>query len=748
MKKFKVLTLIMILFVLINSLLNGVNIAQAHGRSFNSFSVPPLNGNKKFMNSEGYVNSLSYKTAFGPQSILVFLVEFTDIKHTSSFNELVNKLNAMNDYFIEVSYGMISLNVHINFSWITLPLGMAYYGHDVNKPGNEPNVWRIIYDTLSIMDPFYNYSNYDYFMIIHAGEDQAISNPTNLSNDIWSSFLVFDTPYESDEGVSIFGGMIVSEKDPVGTFAHEFGHSLGLPDLYDITNSDPNDFVGKWDLMSKGSWNGNPPGTSPAHLSAWSKIKLGWIQSNRLLIVSKEESMIVDIEPLEAKASGIQAIKLPITTTKYYLIEFREKIGFDSYLPKSGILIYYCDDTIQSGYGPVRLKDANPSTLTLDDASFDVGQYFLDKENNVYIKIISKGLNSFKIKIDRKTKDFSINVIPQYKKIPPGTTAEFNIIITYLVGFDYTVTLNVLNIPEGVEFYFNQSSVNRNASVTLVLISKEFVKLGVYTLNITGTSDWITRFALITIEIAYEPDFIVKVIPSSKTIMKGESFDYKINITSLYGFDSEVFIEIMNFPNGIDYKLSLNPIKVKANGYNTSILTIITSSTSPAGSYEITIVGSGGNKKHSTKISLIVSTSESESESFTISVYPSKQVIHIGSVGRWTITIKALKELNSPVLLSIQGLPQNITASFNPNELMPSINQPAKSTLTIFVGSLAKKGIYNITIVGVSDSILKTATFELHVPSGMIPGFQFESIFIGFILGILFLKVLRLRKDY
>ncbi|MEM3522462.1 MAG: M6 family metalloprotease domain-containing protein [Candidatus Bathyarchaeia archaeon] len=732
----------MSLLVLIN-LTNGIHVTQVHRKVFDTFSVPSLNGSEE-PNFQSF-NALSYKTAIGSQSILAFLVEFTDVKHKSSFNEIINKLNSTNDYFNEVSYGIISLNVFINSSWILLPFDMGYYGHDVNKPGNEPNIWKIVFDALLKMDQFYDYSKYDHFMIIHAGDNQAISNPTKLSNDIWSSFIIFDEPYKSDEGTLVYGGIIVSENDPMGVFTHELGHSLGLPDLYDITNSDPNDFVGKWDLMSKGSWNGVPHGTSPAHLCVWGKIKLGWIQANQLLIVNKEESAIVDIFPIEVKALGTQAIKLPITTNKYYLLEFRKKIGFDSYLPNSGILIYYCDDSIQSGYGPVRLKDANPSTLTLDDASFDVDQYFLDETNNIYIKIISKDQDSFRIKIDRKTKEFSVSVIPQYIKTCPGSISKFNVTITYLLGSDYTVVLDVLNSPNGIEFYFDNSYVSGNSSVFLTLIFKEFLLPGSYILNITATSNQVVRFVLLTIEVFYEPDFVIKAYPSSKTIVQGESFNYIINITSIHGFDFEVFIEITGISHGIDFTLSLNPVKVKSNSYNISILSITTYSTSPIGSHRINIVGLSGNITHSIEVYLIIS--ESKLESFRVSVYPSKQVIHVGSVGRWTITIEALKELNSPVLLSIQNLPSNVTAFFDRNELMPSPNQPAKSTLVISVGSLAKKGVYNITVIATEGLIFEMTTFELHIPSAAIPGFQLESIFIGLTLGILFLKRLqRIKK--
>src|SRR5256712_3836672 len=68
---------------------------------------------------------------------------------------------------------------------------------------------------------------------------------------------------------------MVSEDSPLGVSVHEFGHDLGLPDLYDTDYS--SDGAGIWDVMSEGAWNGAPRGSSPPMFSAWSKIRLGWL---------------------------------------------------------------------------------------------------------------------------------------------------------------------------------------------------------------------------------------------------------------------------------------------------------------------------------------------------------------------------------------------------------------------------------------------------------------------------------------
>jgi immune inhibitor A len=69
----------------------------------------------------------------------------------------------------------------------------------------------------------------------------------------------------------------------VGVFAHEFGHDLGLPDLYDTSGNTggAENSTGFWTLYSSGSYgsSGKPEdgiGTKPTHMSAYEKLFLGW----------------------------------------------------------------------------------------------------------------------------------------------------------------------------------------------------------------------------------------------------------------------------------------------------------------------------------------------------------------------------------------------------------------------------------------------------------------------------------------
>jgi hypothetical protein len=209
---------------------------------------------------------------------------------------------------------------------------------------------------------------------------------------------------------------------PLGVYAHEFAHLLGLPDLYDIYRKAAS--IGPWSLMDSGVWNGKPRGYSPPHPEAWSKIELGWIPQSKILLVNSSSYM--------KEFEGYLAIKIPLKGSVYYLIEARKNIGFDEALPESGVLITIVDERKTSGRGIVRAIDANSTSKTLNDALFKAGQKFIDVENEVVISVILEKNNSFLLSIDRRSPlpDLStkIEVIPEIPRVNQNVTFKVYVI--------------------------------------------------------------------------------------------------------------------------------------------------------------------------------------------------------------------------------------------------------------------------------------------------------------------------------
>jgi hypothetical protein len=146
-------------------------------------------------------------------------------------------------------------------------------------------------------------------------------------------------------------------------------------------------------------------GKSPSHPSSWTKIKIGWFRDSDFVLLGPGRHKI-ELIPLESPLEGPHVIKVPITHSKYYLIEVREKVGFDSYLPDEGFLVYICNDTATSVFnGLISVVDSNPSTKALDP--FKPGQKLISSDGNIVIEF-SKSDRKYIVTIDYRASNIII----------------------------------------------------------------------------------------------------------------------------------------------------------------------------------------------------------------------------------------------------------------------------------------------------------------------------------------------------
>lgn len=322
----------------------------------------------------------------GPQTLIVILVYFSDLMYTeipSTYDSLI--FGNVSDYYQEISFGQCSLSGDIA-GWYNLGTTKAYYGADGSTSGvtddydddGDNDSWRLVDDAIAVADPFVDFSLYQHIMVLHAGNGQESSG---VSSDIWSVRWSWPGHFVTDEktfdSCSIVPETQGGDVDRcIGVIAHEFGHDIGLPDLYHYGHEGEDDFVDEWGLMASGSWNGVPSGYSPAHPMAYCKIQLEWITN--IVELSYDSHIARNLFDQETPISFNQVIKILISSTQYYLVEVRSSYGNDEYLPSTGVLISYCDESIASGQGIVKIQDAHPGTTTLDDAAYQSGESFLD----------------------------------------------------------------------------------------------------------------------------------------------------------------------------------------------------------------------------------------------------------------------------------------------------------------------------------------------------------------------------------
>ncbi len=237
---------------------------------------------------------------------------------------------SMRNFYIEQSSNRYTVNGDVT-DWVQVPYNAAAYGrnycggivcaqtwvfvnHSIDAwynsqiaAGKTP---AEINDYLSQFDVWDRYDidgdgNFnepdgyiDHFQAVHAGEGEETGGGAQGSDAIWSHrwYAYYSANGPDGVGPNGYGGVKVGgsnywigdytvepENGGVGVFSHEFGHDLGLPDLYDTSGNTggAENSTGFWTLYSSGSYGstGNPEdgiGSKPIPMSAYEKIFLGW----------------------------------------------------------------------------------------------------------------------------------------------------------------------------------------------------------------------------------------------------------------------------------------------------------------------------------------------------------------------------------------------------------------------------------------------------------------------------------------
>lgn len=308
----------------------------------------------------------------GKKKGLIILANFDGTKfkkkHTRDyFERIVNEKNfhdgdfkgSVYDYFYDQSI-MASERFEITFDVVgpyDLPHKHNYYGEQVTDgKGNveryDNRAGEMIGDAINaaINDPTItlDFSKYDWdgdkyvdmIFVLYAGKGQADSG---IEDTVWPHerklpdgdyFLQIGDYYINSYAC---GNELNKDGDiaGIGTICHEFSHCLGFPDFYD-TKNDKLQGMGNWDLMAKGSYNGNS--YQPAGFTSYERWVAGWENPT---VLTRSES-VSGMRSLQ-KGGGSYIIRNPGHYDEYYLLENRQKTGWDASLPGFGMLIVHVD---------------------------------------------------------------------------------------------------------------------------------------------------------------------------------------------------------------------------------------------------------------------------------------------------------------------------------------------------------------------------------------------------------------------
>ena len=163
---------------------------------------------------------------------------------------------------------------------------------------------------------------------------------------IWSHKWILPTAFVN-QGVKVYAYSTEPEDGRVGVFSHEFGHVLGLPDLYDTSYR--SEGVGNWCLMGGGSWGGG--GNKPTRMSCWCLSKLGWIKP----VNAKSGAYTLDTLENNAK-DCLRVWTGGKSGPEYFMLENRQTKGRDSALPGSGLAVWHIDEARSDNTNPLAYK--------------------------------------------------------------------------------------------------------------------------------------------------------------------------------------------------------------------------------------------------------------------------------------------------------------------------------------------------------------------------------------------------------
>lgn len=301
----------------------------------------------------------------GTKKGLIILVQFTDSKFKSGhdvalYKRIANEANysdnnfrgSIKDYFKAQSHGLFELDFDVA-GICQLQHTYAYYGKNSND--NDVRAGQMVAEAcLWAHEHGTDFSKYDWdgdgevdqVFVLYAGHGEASYDKD--PDTIWPHMHYLSA---SDYGKSLsLDGVTVDtyacsselngdgNLDGIGTFCHEFSHCMGFPDLYDTSYAGWFG-MGDFDLMCSGSYNGDSK--CPAGYSAYEKAECGWLTLKDMTNIEQETS-IVGVQPMSADGDAY-IIKNKGHEDEYYILENRQKTGWDSYLPASGLMITHVD---------------------------------------------------------------------------------------------------------------------------------------------------------------------------------------------------------------------------------------------------------------------------------------------------------------------------------------------------------------------------------------------------------------------
>ena len=358
--------------------------------------------------------------AVGEKRYVIIMADFPDVERRLSEKLMADRLiTRLSAYLDEASYHKLIFKGEMTKRY-TMPNPVGYYKiSPANLEVDRTRVVSLVNDAVNAADADVYFTEDLYVIILLGATPQEYGMIGYCALPGMLGYMD-NKPILTNSGEVVANVVVFCENAHPGTHVHDTLHMLGgyadgrrmTPCLYDqdlqALHADSRDLgviavsMGYWDpLSSHVPYNRE---LAPTGLSSWTKLRLGWIDPQKIALVNPGETATIRLDPLISDDADTLVIKIPITDATYYLVENRQLIGSDASLPSSGVLVLFADDTVlesRHGDAPVKIMDANPSVPYFKDGAFDVGKndIFVDAGNNLAIVLLEKIGQSYDVLI-------------------------------------------------------------------------------------------------------------------------------------------------------------------------------------------------------------------------------------------------------------------------------------------------------------------------------------------------------------